>query len=332
MLYIKKLTLEEIVALEEMHKSHPLHLSRNRAHCLLLSNSGYSVPMICSAYNICRQTVYTLFSKWDAEGLSGLVDRKGRGRPCVLTEEQKIIVIKHIEKSPRSLKKVLADLEQEFGIPLSIDIIKSICKAAGLVWKRVRKSLRSKRDQIKFDAATEEIKAFIQQHKDGLIDLSYFDQSGFTLEPCVPYAWQFVNTTIEVPSSKSKRLNVLGFVNRDCKFDSFVFEGTITSAVVVECFNWYANKIEKPTTLVIDNASIHTSDEFNSNIKDWEEKGLTIYRLPTYSPELNIIEIVWRKIKYDWFPFDAYKSYADLKRELFDVLANIGISYNIAFA
>jgi len=332
MLYIKKLTLEEIVALEEMHKSHPLHLSRNRAHCLLLSNSGYSVPMICSAYNICRQTVYTLFSKWDAEGLSGLVDRKGRGRPCVLTEEQKIIVIKHIEKSPRSLKKVLADLEQEFGIPLSIDIIKSICKAAGLVWKRVRKSLRSKRDQIKFDAATEEIKAFIQQHKDGLIDLSYFDQSGFTLEPCVPYAWQFVNTTIEVPSSKSKRLNVLGFVNRDCKFDSFVFEGTITSAVVVECFNWYANKIEKPTTLVIDNASIHTSDEFNSNIKDWEEKGLTIYRLPTYSPELNIIEIVWRKIKYDWLPFDAYKSYADLKRELFDVLANIGISYNIAFA
>jgi transposase len=332
MLYIKKLTLEEIATLEEMHKNHPLHLSRSRAHCLLLSDSGYSVPMICSIYSICRQTVSTLFSKWDTKGLSGLVDLKGRGRPCVLTEEQKIIVIEHVEKSPRSLKKVLADLEQEFGIPLSIDIIKSICKAAGLVWKRVRKSLRSKRDQIKFDAATEEIKEFIQQYKDGVIDLSYFDQSGFTLEPCVPYAWQLVNTTIEIPSSKSKRLNVLGFVNRDCKFDSFVFEDTITSAVVVECFNWYANKIEKPTTVIIDNASIHTSDEFNSNIKDWEEKGLTIYRLPTYSPELNIIEIVWRKIKYDWLPFDAYKSYADLKRELFDVLANIGISYNIEFS
>ena len=332
MLYIKQLTSEEIITLEEMHKKHPSHLSRNRAHSLLLSYRGYSVPMICSIYHVCRQTVSTWFFKWDTQGICGLIDLPGRGRPCALTKEQQTIVLRHIEKSPRSLNKVIADLEQEFDIPLSIDIIKSVCKAAGLVWKRVRRSLRSKRDQIKFDAATEEIKELIQRHKNGGIDLIYFDQSGFTLEPCVPYAWQPINETIEVPSSKSKRLNVLGFVNRDCKFNSFVFEGTTTSAVVIACFDWFSDQIEKPTTIIIDNASIHTSDEFNSNIEDWEEKGLTIYRLPTYSPELNIIEILWRKVKYDWLPFDAYKSFADLKKELFDVLANIGISYKIAFS
>ena len=52
----------------------------------------------------------------------------------------------------------------------------------------------------------------------------------------------------------------------------------------------------------------------------------------TYSPELNIIEMIWRKIKYDWLPFEAYNSFSDLKRALFDVLANIGISYKIAFS
>ena len=113
---------------------------------------------------------------------------------------------------------------------LSLDILKSLCKAARLVWKRVRRSLRSKRDQVKFDAATEEIKELIQQHKNGLINLTYFDQSGFTLEPCVPYAWQPINETIEVPSSKSKRLNVLGFVDRDCQFNSFVFEASFIAA------------------------------------------------------------------------------------------------------
>jgi transposase len=187
--------------------------------------------MICSIYNVCRQTVSTWFFKWDTQGICGLIDLSGRGRPCTLTNEQKIIVLGHIEKSPRSLNKVIADLEQEFDIPLSIDIIKSVCKTAGLVWKRVRKSLRSKRDQIKFDAATEEIKELIQQHRNGCIDLCYFDQSGFTLEPCVPYAWQTINETIEIPSSKSKRLNVLGFVNRDCRFNSFVFEGSTTVTV-----------------------------------------------------------------------------------------------------
>ena len=332
MLYIKQLSLEEITDLEEMHKNHRSHLSRNRAHSILLSYRGYSVPVICSIYNVCRQTVSTWFYKWDTQGIAGLVDLPGRGRPCTLTEEQKAIALQHIKESPRSLKSVIADLEENFDLPLSLDILKSICKAAKLVWKRVRKSLRSKRDQIKFDAAAKEIKDLIQQHKDGLIDLTYFDQSGFTLEPCVPYAWQPINETIEVPSSKSKRLNVLGFVNRDCKFNSFVFEGTITSAVVIACFDWFSEQIKKPTIVVIDNASIHTSDEFNSNIERWKKLNLTIYRIPTYSPELNVIEIVWRKIKYEWLPFEAYKSFADLKRELFNVLANIGISYSVSFS
>jgi len=332
MLYIKQLTSEEILTLEEMHKNHPSHLSRNRAHSLLLSYRGHSVPVICSIYNVCRQTVSTWFFKWDTQGIVGLVDRPGRGRPCTLSEAQKTIALQHIKESPRSLNKVIADLEKEFDRSLSLDILKSLCKAARLVWKRVRRSLRSKRDQVKFDAATEEIKELIQQHKNGLINLTYFDQSGFTLEPCVPYAWQPINETIEVPSSKSKRLNVLGFVDRDCQFNSFVFEGTITSAVVIACFDWFAEQIDKPTTIIIDNASIHTSDEFDSHIEGWEKKDLKVYRLPTYSPELNIIEIVWRKIKYDWLPFDAYKSFADLKRELFDVLANIGISYNVDFS
>ena len=79
----------------------------------------------------------------------------------------------------------------------------------------------------------EEIEELIQQHKGNEIDLCYFDKSGFTLEPCVPYAWQPTGETIEIPSSKSKRLNVLGFVNRDCEFKSFVFEGGVPETIEV---------------------------------------------------------------------------------------------------
>ena len=223
-------------------------------------------------------------------------------------------------------------MEAELGMTISIDTIKRICKQAGLVWKRVRKSLRSKRDQDKFEAAQEELKELIQQHKDNQINLCYFDESGFTLEPCVPYAWQLPGETIEVPSSKSKRLNVLGFVNRDCEFDSFVFEGAVNTSVVVACIDEFAKKIEIPTVLVIDNASTHTSNEFQENIERWQEQNLTIYPIPPYSPELNIIEIIWRKIKYEWLPFSAYESYHSLEQELFNVLANIGENHKVAFS
>ena len=156
--------------------------------------------------------------------------------------------------------------------------------------------------------------------------------SGFTLEPCVPYAWQQTGETIEIPSSKSKRLNVLGFVNRDCEFNSFVFEGSVNTSVVTACIDEFSKQIKKPTTLVIDNASTHTSNEFNENLEKWKERKLTIYPIPPYSPELNIIEIVWRKIKYEWLPFSAYESFLSLKKELFDVLSNIGKTYNIEFS
>ncbi len=332
MIYINQLTTEEIITLNEMHKNHPLHLSRKRAHSLLLSDQGMSVPMICSIYLVCRQTVSTWFTKWETLGICGLVDNSGRGRPSLLSDKQKRAVTSHVKKSPRSLKTVLSNLEIELGFTISIDTLKNICKQAGLVWKRVRKSLRTKRNQDDFDASKDELKLLIQQHKDNEIDLCYFDESGFTLEPCVPYAWQLVGKTIEIPSSKSKRLNVLGFVNRDCKFNSFVFEGSINSSIVVACIDAFSHQIENPTTLVIDNASTHTSNEFNDNLEAWKERGLTIYRIPPYSPELNIIEIIWRKIKYEWLPFSAYESYRSLKQELFQVLSNIGTTYKVAFS
>ncbi len=331
-IYVRKLASEEKLTLEEMHKKHPLHLPRKRAHAILLSNRGYSVPSICGIYGACRQTVATWFSQWEKNGLCGLLDRPGRGRPRKLSLKQRKDIIEKVKKSPRSLKKILADIEHEKKILISIETLKRLCKNAGLVWKRVRKSLRSKRNQEAFDAAHEEIKSLIQQHKDDEIDLCYFDESGFTLEPCTSYAWQPTNETIEIPSSKSKRLNVLGFVNRGGKFDSFVFDGSVTTAVVVACIDYFANQIDKPTTLIIDNAPTHTSNEFNDCLEGWEEKGLTIYRIPPYSPELNLIEIVWRKIKYEWLPFSAYDSYANLKRNLFDVLANIGGNYKIKFS
>ena len=37
MIYIEALNHEEIITLEEMHKYHPLYLTRNRAHAILLS-------------------------------------------------------------------------------------------------------------------------------------------------------------------------------------------------------------------------------------------------------------------------------------------------------
>jgi hypothetical protein len=54
--------------------------------------------------------------------------------------------------------------------------------------------------------------------------------------------------------------------------------------------------------------------------------------LPPYCPELNLIELLWRKITYEWLPLDAYQNFKTLTASLFAVLKGIGSKYRITFA
>ncbi|MBK8508694.1 MAG: transposase [Candidatus Competibacteraceae bacterium] len=49
---------------------------------------------------------------------------------------------------------------------------------------------------------------------------------------------------------------------------------------------------------------------------DWFRQGVNLHWLAPYSLELNLIEILWRKIKYEWLPLKADLSFDHLKSEL----------------
>lgn len=195
----------------------------------------------------------------------------------------------------------------------------------------MRKSLKSKRDEEEFEQCQYELEELQEKADDGIIDLRYFDAAGVSLDPVIAYAWHLEKATIEIVAAKSKRLNILGFMNTDNELESYVFEGSINSHLVIECFNLFCETITKKTVVVLDNAPVHASDEFEEYIPEWEKKGLFVKFLPDYSPELNLIEILWRMLKYHWLPFSAYHSLNTLRDALFDILANVGSKYQISF-
>lgn len=210
--------------------------------------------------------------------------------------------------------------------------MKRLAKAAELRWKRMRKSLKGKREPVEFACAQAEITALHEQEAAGKIDVYYFDESGVSLTPEVPYAWQAVGETLEIPAQRSQRLNVLGFCNKQLDFHATTVQGWVDSEIVIACFDRFCDKLSKQTIVILDNASLHTSQKFKDKLAAWEERGLTVKYLPTYSPELNLIEIVWRFIKYQWLPLSAYSSFKNLKLELQKVLDGIGSEYQITFA
>jgi transposase len=59
--------------------------------------------------------------------------------------------------------------------------------------------------------------------------------------------------------------------------------------------------------------------------------GVIIKYLPPYAPELNLIEILWRFMKYYWLPFSAYASFQCLVEAIEEILTHFGTEYTIAF-
>ena len=58
--------------------------------------------------------------------------------------------------------------------------------------------------------------------------------------------------------------------------------------------------------LVMDQASIHTRSNILDDLESWRERKIEIFILPSYSPNLNLIEILWRFMKYEWLDIEAY--------------------------
>jgi transposase len=121
-------------------------------------------------------------------------------------------------------------------------------------------------------------------------------------------------------------------MNRKNDVHPFIFEQSVHTEVVIACFEAFSNTLKKKTVVVMDNASVHTSEAFDACLPQWKKKGLIIKYLTPYAPELNLIEILWRNIKYTWLPFSAYQCLNTLRDALENILKNFGSKYQITFA
>ena len=191
--------------------------------------------------------------------------------------------------------------------------------------------MKGKRNEEQFRFKQQQIETLKSLEDSGYIDLYFGDQSHFGLTPNVPYAWQTKHNPILLPAAKGKYQNVVGLMTRKNKLYFEVLETTFNSDRIICFMNRFVEQTIKKTIVILDNSPIHKSKKFMAKIEQWKEKDVLIYFLPPYSPELNLIEILWRRIKYQWLDFDAYKSFENLKEKLNFVLTNFGTKHDIKF-
>jgi transposase len=167
----------------------------------------------------------------------------------------------------------------------------------------------------------------------GHLDLSYADESTFSINPCLPYGWQAKGETIGIVPHTNRKINVFGIFNAN-NFGFTKFSNrNINAEFIVSAIEDFAQNLrsDKLTVLVLDNAAMHHSLLFRSKSTLWQEKGLFLFYLPKYSPHLNLAEIFWRKAKYEWLKPTDYISFDRFKEKIAEIFTNIGSKYQINF-
>jgi transposase len=166
----------------------------------------------------------------------------------------------------------------------------------------------------------------------GWMDLYYGDESRVSLQPCVPYAWQFKGEEVFMPSDKGPGLNCFALLSRanQCRFETTT--SAIDGSFIAEQLERLSFGLERVTVVVLDNAPAHVAQCVQERRGYWQKRGLFLFYLPPYAPHLNIAERLWRKLKYEWLRPQDYLETQTLFYQVRQALAAVGTLLKIHFA
>lgn len=122
------------------------------------------------------------------------------------------------------------------------------------------------------------------------------------------------------------RINVIGTLSchKDKRTLEYrLLEGRCKAEQVESYLEALAQQAEQQTinlVIVLDNAGTHKAKRIKQHLERWQKMGLTLWFQPPYSPQFNLIETVWKRLKSFLLPRRCYNNRDDLKQGLLAAL------------
>jgi transposase len=168
---------------------------------------------------------------------------------------------------------------------------------------------------------------------DGQCRLVYFDEAGFSASPPVQYGWSLRGQPHQVEPKPHCKRSVLGALDFAANtLLHFATADRVRRATVIEFLDSVAQQGNgQPTFVVLDNARIHHNIDQETLDRWLVDHRMVLLFLPAYSPELNLIEMVWREAKYHWRRFITWSA-ETLDAEIAKLLNGYGNQFSISFS
>ncbi len=328
-----KLSAEEYRTLRETGIYHSHARVRMRAQGVLRLSQDRTLEQVAEEFDVHINSVEQWWQRWNRIGLMGLYEGRHSGRPPKLSrQEQQSLRALAKEEGGTSSKLLCLWREKQGYTSISRSSLRRYLKRMNFSYKRCRLSLKEKRDERAFERGKGVVASLQAWAQAGQCELWYFDESGFSPNPPVQYGWMpSCQTRRAQCGSHQQRVNVLGALGFDNKLMWTAHEQRTVREHVIAFFDQLAEQPHSvPRIVVLDNARIHKGEVMEAKRQQWQQKGLYLYYLPPYSPELNRIEVLWKQAKYFWRKF--LNLTADcLVDEVRSIMENYGKKFTINF-
>jgi transposase len=177
--------------LEKIYHTHTKSHVRRRAHCLLLSHRGFSVPKLADFFFTRTHTVRRWFDRWLSNGVKGLDILPGRGLKPTIREEDVAFVASIKEEvglDPNNLKQVVEKLNSKWNTSITVRQLKVFLKKKmKYSWRRFRECVKRCQDPYTYEYIVHQLCFYLMLEESGKIHIYYGDESGFSLDPCISY-------------------------------------------------------------------------------------------------------------------------------------------------
>lgn len=162
----------------------------------------------------------------------------------------------------------------------------------------------------------------LDEAKAGRRHVFFVDAAHFVLGAWLGYLWCLKRILLPTPCGR-QRFNVLGALHAITHEVVTVTNDTyINSESVVMLLAKLAERFtDLPITLVLDNARYQRNAYV---MAEAERLGITLLWLPTYSPNLNLIERLWKFVKAECLHGRYYPKFGPFKQAIIDCLTETG--------
>ena len=279
-----------------------------RVQAIRLLHQGYTRAEVAEILDVAESSVYDWQKKYREGGLAELSAKMAPGRKKLLTDGQLLQLSGWLRMNPRQLgfdfglwtRKIVRDLiKREFGIDYTMQNIGKVLKRLGFSPQRpVYQALE--RDPEKRRKWTEETFPAIKERADREGAKIYFaDEAASRTDHHAGTTWAPVGQTPIVEHIGAReRIGMISAISMRGDMHWMVHTESMNSTLFTEYMDSLIHDIEGKIFLIADRARYHTSKETAKWLDEHKDR-IELFFLPSYSPDLNPGEWVWKNVKHD---------------------------------